>query len=90
MTEMATEYDFLALIEESLEIPCDYSERDWCCKAEARWVLYMTCGACSHSQARLAGTACKDLFLNTYDVVECPVCGEFGTPREFLRYVEAL
>jgi hypothetical protein len=81
---------FIEWLVGDLQVPCDYMERDWCCKSEAKWALFLACYACGHAQQRLAGTACKDLFVNTEDVVQCPVCEDFDRPKVFLTRIEAL
>ncbi|HET6917265.1 MAG TPA: hypothetical protein VFH56_14320 [Acidimicrobiales bacterium] len=96
MSEVTTEpvihhsHVFVEWLCGSHEIACDYSDRDWCCKSEAKWVLYVACPACTHSQIRLAGTGCKDLFLGADYALECPACGEPEVARKFLSRVEAI
>lgn len=82
--------DYLTYLVGDLSIPCEYSENPWCPNAEAKWVLLVLCPACGFGGRRLADTHCKDLFINTDDIVECINCGELRPPREFLKDVEAL
>lgn len=95
MSEMATEIEtpspvYTEWLVGDLQIPCDYSDRDWCGKAHAEWVLFMVCPGCGHNGQRVTGSDCKELMLQSGYCVACPACDLVAEPKDFIKLIEAL
>lgn len=90
MTMTNIEQEFFTLLGDDLLPPCEYAHNDFCRKAPAKWILFVSCMDCGFGGTRLAGTDCKDLFLNTADLIECPRCDAVAPPKDFLKRIEAM
>lgn len=74
-----------------LEIPCDYSEEEWCPDQAAEWSVLCLCPKCGTHGIRLLCDPCKELLTTTEDGLECPECGHCVFPvRDIFKWVERL
>ena len=63
-----------------MNVVCDYAERDWCRKAPAKWIGFLSPCACGAGGQRLICEPCKQILLEAdSSCFQCD-CGEITAP----------